>query len=137
MTRTAKPPSRMITALSTIAVLAVMVWGCRGNTTEDPAPTVPLSMKGYELYSWYEGTGWSYSLVVGTNRVKTFAEIAAPEVRLGGFEALKEKLATLSDGEQVLWSAGRVPGTTLPSAQTVDDLRAICDRSGIGLVIVD
>ena len=37
---------------------------------------LPHSMKGYELYSWYEESEdqWFYTLVTGTNRLKTIEE---------------------------------------------------------------
>jgi hypothetical protein len=39
---------------------------------------LPRSMKGYELYSWYvaEADAWYYTLVTGTNRAKSYAELS-------------------------------------------------------------
>ena len=41
------------------------------------------SMKGWELYSWQSSDGWYFALVEGTNRLKTFEEISAPDVQKG------------------------------------------------------
>lgn len=40
---------------------------------------LPGSMKGYELYSWSEGSQWSFTLITGTNRNKSFIEITSGE----------------------------------------------------------
>ena len=76
---------------------------------------LPHSMKGYELYSWYEEREgqWFYTLVTGTNRLKTIEEFRAREyyVDPGGWVsitvrddgALKTVLRRLPEGEQVTW----------------------------------
>ena len=128
--------NRIVLALLARVVLAAMLWGCRGDEAETPKPTLVRAMKGYELYSWFEGPGWDYALVAGTNRIKTYDEIAARDVRVEGIEALKDELARLPEGERVFWSDGRVPGTTLPPAKTVDEVRAFCNGHGIQLVTV-
>jgi len=128
---------RVVLALLTLLMPAAMLWGCQGDQIETPEPTLALSMKGYELYSWFGGPGWHYALVVGTDRIKTYDEIAARDVRVEGIEALKDELARLPEGERVFWSDERVPGTTLPPAQTVDEVRAFCDQNAILLEIAD
>jgi hypothetical protein len=42
------------------------------------------SMKGYELYSWREKSSgdWYFALLPGTNRLKTYDEITAPQTQL-------------------------------------------------------
>jgi len=37
-------------------------------------------MKGYELYSWQNGSNWNFTLITGTNRTKSFDEIIAPVI---------------------------------------------------------
>ena len=118
-----------------LLALAVVLGGCRREETQTPPPTLARSMKGYELYSWYKAGGWQFALVVGTNRVKTYDEIAARDVCVEGIEALTDEVARLPAGEQVFWSAGRVPGTTLPPAQTVDAVRTFCQQHGIQLEV--
>ncbi|MBL8152308.1 MAG: hypothetical protein JNN15_20475, partial [Blastocatellia bacterium] len=49
------------------------------------------SMKGYELYSWQAEDRWCFSLLLGTNRLKDFAEITAPNSRLSDIDALKKE----------------------------------------------
>ncbi len=61
--------------------------------------------KGVELYSWREPgyEQWRFSLLPGTNRNKTLAEVKAPEHTIVTVEALKQQLAHLAVGEYVFW----------------------------------
>jgi hypothetical protein len=95
---------------------------------------VTESMKGYELYSWQVQDAWYFALVVGTNRIKTYEEVSSPEARVKGLEALKSELDGLPDGGWVFWSGQRVPNTTLPPDEMIDEIRAYCEQRGIQLV---
>jgi hypothetical protein len=99
----------------------VSVNGAAAGESEIPASR---SMKGYELYSWQDGGSWQFSLLVGTNRNKTIAEVTAPATRLAGVEALKNQLKQLAPGEWVIVST--VPGLSLPPEPIVADIRAYC-----------
>ena len=94
-------------------------------------------MKGYELYSWQEKGEWYFTLLTGTNRIKTYAEVTSPDVRVKDPEALKSELDRLSVGEQVFWLVGRVPGMTLPPEAVVNELREYCEGRGIRLEVTD
>lgn len=43
---------------------------------------LPKSMKGYEFYSWKQDNQWHFSLITGTNRIKTKEEIALVEEKI-------------------------------------------------------
>lgn len=92
------------------------------------------SMKGYELYSWRTPKGWSFSLLVGTNRLKKYAEATSPKVRLNGIAAIKRKLSQLPAGEQVFLASKRFREMALPPKEIVDELSAYCEQRGINLV---
>jgi hypothetical protein len=92
-------------------------------------------MKGYELYSWQAQGDWRFALVLGTNRLKTYDEIASPGVRVQSLEALKGALDQLPRGEQVFWSAWRVSNTVLPPHEMVDEIKAYCEQRGIQLYV--
>lgn len=113
---------------------------------------LPPSMKGYELYSWQVGEEeWNFTLVTGTNRTKTFAEIITPEnsvdpegyvkLSVSGVEDLKKLLALLPAGEQILWGGmdlgGQVPDGTVylsfPSAEMLTEIKTYC--AGLGLTL--
>ena len=119
------------------------------------AISLPHSMKGYELYSWHgEGEDdWVYILVTGTNRSKSYAELAMFEsvvteddwvvITAKGANALKSALNLLLEGETVLWrDAGQLEGTPVievafPGRNVVREIERYCQRRGIDLVIVD
>jgi hypothetical protein len=117
---------------------------------------LPHSMKGYELYSWYEESEdqWSYTLVAGSNRLKTIEEFHAREyyVHPGGWvsitvrddEALKTVLRRLLEGEQVTWIGAEwlkqvgadreMVGTMrLPDPATVAEIEAFCRELGVNM----
>jgi len=92
-----------------------------GKAVPSPTPTaqpaLPHSMKGYELYSWQEEGLWRFTLITGTNRIKTLEEITSGEdeisadgwvkIRVEGAEALQDVLGRLPAGEEVFWNGGQ------------------------------
>ena len=106
--------------------------------TEDatPEPTLPHSMKGYELYSWQADGSWSFALLAGTNRIKTYQEVTEAPERAKGTEALLEQLGRLPQGEQVFWLIGRVPGMSPPPPDILEEASDLCRRRGVHLEIV-
>jgi hypothetical protein len=60
------------------------------------------SFKGWELYVWEKDRNTYYSLMVGTNRLKSDAEITRAAVK--GLDAIKPKLDELKPGQSVfIW----------------------------------
>jgi hypothetical protein len=118
---------------------------------------LPRSMKGYELYSWVdaEGRAWTYVLVTGTNRTKTWEELAAGgsviemgdegwvRITVAGTEALKAVLARLPEREVVTWIGPADPRATpalaahigFPDAAVVREIATYARRAGIELGI--
>lgn len=70
---------------------------------------VPHSIKGYELYSWPEGNKWYFSILVGTNRIKTDNEVTSniPSdinlITVAGIDTLKLALARFPENEYITW----------------------------------
>lgn len=125
--------------------------------TLDPAllPTpLPHSIKGYELYSWQTGEDWNFTLITGTNRIKTFEEIIASgntvnedgfiKVSVGGVDELKKLLKLLPTGESILWGGmdlgSEVPiGTiylTLPPQSMINEVTRFCASLGLDLTSI-
>jgi len=75
-------------------------------------------------------TSWHFSLLQGTNRNKTTAEITAPENAIVGVDALKAKLALLPQREIVSWR--NVAKEPVP-AKLVKEIRTFCKEHGITL----
>ncbi|MBN1259719.1 MAG: hypothetical protein JXB35_03475 [Anaerolineae bacterium] len=114
-----------------LALAALILCGC----TEPAAPLrgAQQSMKGWELYSWQEAGTWQFTLVPGTNRLKTWDEITQEGV--AGVVTLKARLATLAEGEQVFWGT-ELAGGALPPEAIVDQVREYCKTLGLSLVLL-
>jgi hypothetical protein len=104
-------------------------------------------MKGYELYSWKLKGKWHYSLLVGTNRSKTYEEITSNKLVRIGDTALKSELKKLPKGEEIFWMSdaprtlerskpGQRFDIKMPSRKRIKSIRAYCDRLGIKLKLV-
>jgi hypothetical protein len=113
---------------------------------------LPHSMKGYELYSWVEGDQWHFTLITGTNRIKTMEEITSDEdfiseigcvnIHVIGVDAIKNVLTKLPQGELVFWCDELYIGQTteqinlqLPPKLVVDVIHEHADIYGLDLVI--
>jgi hypothetical protein len=102
-------------------------------------------MKGYELYSWPAGQDWDFSLLPGTNRLKTMDEIKPAAQTLQGLEAAKAALKDLSASEQVFWIGGNRlrqaqadPGDiAIPPALIRVQITSFCAEHGINLTVND
>ena len=130
-------------------------------TALPPLPTpstlpssLPKSLKGYELYSWKNGSDWNFTLITGTNRSKSFDEIIAPEntlsadgfvkISVTGIDEIKKVLGLLQSGEQIFWAgmdlSDQVPGNTIyltfPPQTVIDDLTRFCQQHKITLQIL-
>ena len=110
---------------------------------------LPVSFKGYELYSWPEADRWHFTLITGTNRTKTVAEITSDsdyiseggwiKIQVADVEAVKKVLSLLPRGESVFWcgdsqiGAAASAGITLqlPPRNIADDIRSHAERSGL------
>ena len=60
------------------------------------------SIKGWEVYSWPNGDTWNFSLLPGTNRLKSYAEVMEGPFRVSGLQALKELFAKLPAEEELI-----------------------------------
>ena len=154
----AKAASRAFPGL--LFVAAFVLVGCGQLLQASATPTVwdgalPHSGKGYELYSWpaEEGNAWRFTLITGTNRLKTYEEIVSAgdmvtesgwvKVSVSGTEDLKAVLGQLPRGEVVTWiseewleqvgaPAGRI---RLPGKDVLYEIENYCRRLGIELAI--
>ena len=90
------------------------------------------SIKGWELRSWLESGKWHFSLLVGTNRLKTDEEIKQSAVE--SINDIKNMLNQLAPGERVSWG-----GFTLPfyTEEILNDITSYCKQLGLNLYIGD
>jgi hypothetical protein len=86
-------------------------------------------MKGYELYSWQEGNQWHFSLLTGTNRLKTLDEIKAPDTVLSDVDALTSRLKNIPAGQYVTWSSGET--LAFPPENILKQVEQVCKEQGL------
>jgi hypothetical protein len=112
---------------------------------------LPHSMKGYELYSWEEEDQWHFTLITGTNRVKTIEEITSKEdfisetgwvkIQVIGADSIKDVLSQLPEGESVLWCdelhIGQSTETDLqlPPEQIADAIDEYAKQCGLDFTV--
>lgn len=90
-------------------------------------------MKGFELYSWQNGSQWNFSLLVGTNREKSLDEIKSPDTLLSGINPLRVRLQKIAPGQYVTWSSKET--LTFPPDEIVKKVEQVCKDQGIILQI--
>jgi hypothetical protein len=106
---------------------------------------------GYELYSWQEEGQWHFTLITGTNRIKTIEEITSKEdfisetgwvkIQVVGADAIKDVLSRLPEGESVFWCdelhIGQSTETDLqlPPEQIADAIEEYAEQCGLDFVV--
>jgi hypothetical protein len=92
-----------------LILAALILFGCRGEspiTTAPPGVDAPptgdqVAFKGFELYSWQDETGeWQFSILVGTNRMKSIPEIQDKPMDL---DQVKVRVSNMAVGESLFW----------------------------------
>lgn len=79
---------------------ALLPTSCQSEVNSSERETNP-AFKGMELYSWQDETGeWTYSILAGTNRVKSIDEILANPL---DFDEVKAEISKMAVGESVFW----------------------------------
>jgi hypothetical protein len=87
----------------------VAALGCRESVSTDPDRPEPVSanktsFKGWELYCWRRDREWAFALLIGTNRIKSDAEIEQARV---GLDAVLAELSNLAKGQTVVLGHNR------------------------------
>lgn len=133
----------------------IVIAGCDGTPRGADISTSPLpsSVKGYELYSWAEGDDWYFTLITGTNRTKTLAEVASQsriiddngwvKITILGLQELEVILDRLPRSEQILLVDGarldisqESSIITFPPEDMVEQVRQYSHQRGIKLMII-
>lgn len=93
------------------------------------------SMKGWELYSWPNGSDWNYSILVGTNRIKSYEEVTSNEITVFGMDSLKMLLDKFPENENIFWIGKgwlercwgiNYGNLTLPDNKTINEIKDYC-----------
>lgn len=138
-------------------LLAVLLFSCSGEQSSEvdqsvrtsELPVLPSStrlaqtaFKGMELYSWHSGKGeWLFSVMYGTNRVKTVEEVQANAMDI---EGVKQSFCEMAVGEMVIWileamnhSSGDFVKLPIPPQGLVSKLEEQAAQCDIELVILN
>ena len=83
--------------------------GSENVAPRPPAEPLPASTKGYELYAWDDAGEVRFTLITGTNRPKTAAELTVRETTVEDGEWVTVNRSGLSNLAALL---GRVPAGT-------------------------
>ena len=129
------PRTTLLAAVGFLALTAVLLVGCDKATSPTQAPTSTQetisppattsgperaqqpAFKGMELYSWQDEAGeWKYSILVGTNRIKTEEEVMASPLSL---DEVKVAISQMAVGEWLTWMGFPPP----PPESIMEELR--------------
>ena len=102
--------------------------------------TTEKAFKGLEMYSWQDESGeWWFSILVGTNRIKTIDEVRFEPLDLQG---ANQRLCQLKIGEEILWSNWKVSSTSedsiefsMPPQEVIDGLKERASTCRVELFI--
>ena len=139
----------------TILMLIVIFLACSKESTKDQEPeyeididnlTFEHSMKGWELYSWPYGNDWNYSILIGTNRFKTYDEVTTNEIIVTGKDRLKSVLNKFPENEIITW-IGRgwlescwtedYKDLSHPPENIINEIRQYCLANNLVLQVTD
>lgn len=117
-----------------------------------PGNELPHAAKGYDLFSWLQNGEWNFTLISGTNRSKTAAEVMSPtdtvtadgwvQVHVVGVDAVSALLGRIQSNESIGWYSG-VWGDAqsgadfgFPPADIIAVLDARSQQNGFKLVTI-
>jgi hypothetical protein len=107
---------------------------------------VKPSMKGWELYSWTNGKDFNYSLLPGTNRLKSYNEIIGNKLIVFGKDSLIMLLDKLPANENIFlignkclqWIQGENNyNFSLPDNNTINEIKAFCNQRGLTIDVCE
>jgi hypothetical protein len=99
------------------------------NSTKLDTISFAHSMKGWELYSWPHGSHWNYSIMMGTNRAKTYTEVITNKIAVIGKDSLKMLLNKFPAKEEIFWigkHGGDEWNLSLPDTNTISEIKNYC-----------
>jgi hypothetical protein len=134
-------------------VWSLLILSCSENQTQDPEQFRELdfdtisfdhSMKGWELYSWPNGSDWDYSLMVGTNTLKNYEIVINNPYTVTGLDQLKTMLSKMPADEEIAWMSENwlnniwttpCQDLMLPPTEIVTELDDFCVEHQLSLTI--
>ena len=137
-----------------LGFLVLLLMNCTERQPADVEPLPPIdynsihfdhSMKGWELYSWPNGNDWNFSVVVGTNILKSYIQVTEAPVAVTGIESLKKVLEHMPESEEIVWIGegwlsqiwtDDYRDLMLPDEEVILAVNQFCQENGLLLTIV-
>lgn len=99
---------------------------------EHSAPKQTKCFKGVELYYWHLDGKPAWTLLHGTNRLKTDEEIHNPKEAIKSFAQLEKLLGKLAPGEYVFFTTGTRSGAKpTPKSEESLAVKNLCVKLGL------
>jgi len=149
-----KKPNHIHTTIALMVLFgSLSFFSCTKENQPDPVGLFDMdtlsfarSMKGWELYSWPNGTDWNYSILPGTNRIKSYEEVIHNNILVCGIDSLKMLLDKVPANEEIGWIGEEwltdcwpyeYGELSLPGKKILDEIQAYCDQKELKLSIID
>jgi hypothetical protein len=120
-------------------LIVVSLFACKPATLSSSERNVKPSFKGIELYSWQDKPGeWKYSILFGTNRVKTIKEVKSRSVSI---DELKIVISKMAINESIFWNNAADNGSgqdivlPFPPNEVIEELKQYASLYNVNLII--
>jgi hypothetical protein len=140
--------------LISIVLCLIILTGCSTDNTPIQGPNDEINIsnlefvhseKGWELYSWFDGKAWNYSILEGTNRFKSLDEVKENKIRVTGEEKLMVVLKKLPKDDTLTWigpmwlAAWQTTygNLNLPPQEIIDKIKQFCEKINLSLQVTD
>ncbi len=134
-----------------LSFYSLLLFGCSKDNseiipTQNTIINIEHSASGWELYSWKIEDHWKYSILIGTNRLKTYEEVTASKIVITGEKKLKEILKLFPEGEYITWIGqgwlercwqAEYKNLELPPTIIIEDIRQYCIEMNLILYVTD
>ena len=133
--------------------LFIILATCSKDATKEPPHHIDInsltfehSMKGCELYSWQNENDWNYSVLIGTDRLKSYDEVINNEIVVTGKDSLKLLLDRLPADERIIWIgpgwlarcwSSDYKNLSLPPQEIIDEIEQYCIDHHLTLVVTN
>lgn len=132
----------------------IILTGCSTDNTPIQGPNDEINIsnlefvnseKGWELYSWFDGKAWNYSILQGTNRFKSLDEVKGNKVQDISEEKLMAVLKKFPEGDTLTWigpmwlAAWQTTygNLNLPPQEIIDKIKQFCEKINLNLQVTD
>lgn len=89
----------------------------------------------YELFSWPKGDAWHFSVIEGTQTIRSLETIQSRKNTLRSVTYLKGRLATLQPGDTLYWRERQSQGLKLPPTEIIQDVQRYMEGEQLNLVL--